>query len=291
MKTFIYGLYSESDSIIRYIGKSDDPKHRLKRHIYQRNDSNTHKNNWIKKLLENNEKLNYKIIEEVDYEKWQEKEKYWISQFENLTNTATGGIGGCSIKYKISYNDCKEWIRNNLKNINSKNKWYEKLKNLPDFIPSNPREVYKKKGWVSWGDFLGTKKVQDNFLASKYLSYNDAKIWIVENKIEIVNCKSWKDINTNGLISKRPERFYKNKGWVSWSDFLSNGRIQNQKKCFLNYNDCILWLINNNYKIDKCKDWEKIRRDLPNFIPSSPNVQYKNSGWSNWETFFKLINV
>ena len=50
-KTFIYGLFSDSDKVIRYVGKSDNPEYRLKRHIYQRNDSKTHKNNWINKLI------------------------------------------------------------------------------------------------------------------------------------------------------------------------------------------------------------------------------------------------
>jgi hypothetical protein len=34
-KTFIYGLFSDKDNIIRY-GKSDNPILRVKRHIYQR---------------------------------------------------------------------------------------------------------------------------------------------------------------------------------------------------------------------------------------------------------------
>ena len=42
------------------------------------------------------------------------------------------------------------------------------------------------------------------------------------------------------FIPRRPERYYKNRGWVNWSDFLSNDKIQNQKKVFLDYDEFIL---------------------------------------------------
>jgi predicted GIY-YIG superfamily endonuclease len=113
-KTFIYGLFSERDNIIRYIGKSDNPNKRLKTHIYQMNDSNTHKNNWIRKVVSNGEKLCYKIIEEVYYHEWRQKEIFWISKYSNLVNTSKGGQGGRGIKYNISYEDCKKWISENL---------------------------------------------------------------------------------------------------------------------------------------------------------------------------------
>lgn len=39
-------------------------------------------------------------------------------------------------------------------------KWREYVKSdeKPDDIPGNPDQVYKGKGWVSWSDWLGTKK-------------------------------------------------------------------------------------------------------------------------------------
>ena len=50
-------------------------------------------------------------------------------------------------------------------NIKSKNNWYSFLKSykIPDFIPKTPREVFLNKGWVSWGDFLGTGKIANKF--------------------------------------------------------------------------------------------------------------------------------
>lgn len=235
MKTFIYGLYS-SDSKIRYIGKSDDPKKRLRRHLQQVNDSKTHKNSWIKKQLSENKEIKYLIIEEVSIDNWKEREKYWISKFDNLTNTSSGGLGGSGKKYNISYEDCKNWIFNNLdKEINSKTKWILNCKNLPISIPRNPTQYFKNNGWISWGDFLGTNNIQDN-LKINYLSYDDVKNWIVLQNIKTTS-KNWKLLNLPNFIPRRPERYYKKRGWISWSDFLSdNNRISNlDKKRFKNY--------------------------------------------------------
>jgi len=285
-KTFIYGLYSDEDGIVRYVGKADDPVHRLRRHIQQRNNTNTHKNSWIKKVLLQGKKIDYKILEEVDSEIWQERERYWISQFDNLVNTSKGGLGGGTIKYKISYDDCKKWVSKNL-SVNSKSEWY-RIKELPQFIAKNPREVYINRGWISWGDFLGTDRIQDNKKID-YLSYEEAKNWIKKNKIILKNLNGWKEIELPKFLPKRPERYYKNRGWSSWSDFLSNDRIQNQKKIFLNYDDCIKWLSENYTEVKSHKHWKNIRKDFPENIPTNPNVHYVGKGWIDWRSFFESI--
>lgn len=288
-KTFIYGLFSDSDKVIRYVGKSDNPEYRLKRHIYQRNDSKTHKNNWINKLLKNNEKLSYKILEVVDYDKWSEKEKIWISKFDNLVNTSEGGLGGASIKYNITYLECKKWIIDNLVYIDSKTKWYTNVSNLPVFIPKNPREVFLKRGWISWGDFLSTNRIQDNKKIA-YISYEDAKKYIVDNSLTQLTSKDWRKIEIPIFIPRRPERYYKNRGWIDWSDFLSNDKIQNQKKVFLDYDEFILYVNKNVISLGNRNDWRSIVKTLPNYIPSEPSLYYKGKGWISWKDFFNKIN-
>ncbi len=285
-KTFIYGLYSNVDGVIRYIGKSDNPAYRLKRHIYQVNDSKTHKNFWIKRLIKNGEELKYKILEEVLYEEWPEKEKNWISKFDNLLNTSIGGLGGGVIKYKMTYEECKKYVSENL-SVKSKNEWLKC--DIPNYIAKNPYEVYKNRGWISWGDFLGTNRVQDNKKVS-YISYMDAKKWIIDSEKVFKNSKEYKNSNIPSFLPKRPERYYKDRGWVSWSDFLSNNRVQNQKKLFIDYNDCINWLIENHKEIKSHTHWKKIRKNFPNEIPTNPNIIYANKGWVSWKDFFNIIN-
>ena len=232
-KTFIYGLISKSTpNIIRYVGKADNPLNRLKRHIHNTkysfnvNKKLTHKDYWI---IQENYEIDIIILEECDKDVWIDREKHHMSIYENLTNTSEGGKGGSGIKYKLTYNEVKDWVSNNL-NIKSKSEWYKHLSHLPDFITHYPREVYLKRGWISWIDFLNSKNKWDNNV--NYLTYNEAKTIIHELKIR--SGFEYKEFVKNNKIPKnipnRPERFYKNRGWVSMGDFLGTGRIANQYK-------------------------------------------------------------
>lgn len=54
----------------------------------------THLCNWFKKLKRENLTPEIKLIEEnIHLDLWEERENYWINQFENLTNQYSGGAG------------------------------------------------------------------------------------------------------------------------------------------------------------------------------------------------------
>jgi hypothetical protein len=99
MTIYIYALFDPrtDDSIsenIRYIGKTKMKlQKRLQSHIdnTRRNTSNYHSMYWIRKLLKEGVRPSIRIIEVCDENNWQEREKYWIKQFNNLTNYDEGG--------------------------------------------------------------------------------------------------------------------------------------------------------------------------------------------------------
>lgn len=96
----IYGLSSNIDiDNIRYIGKTNNIKNRLYRHLSKYSlKENTYKNNWIKSELL---KGNYIIIKELyiinENDNWEEEEIKWIDKYKklgyNLTNGTKGGEG------------------------------------------------------------------------------------------------------------------------------------------------------------------------------------------------------
>lgn len=97
--TFIYTLSTkEEPNNIRYIGKTDNPKDRIERHIqpYYLNEG-TYKANWLKSELNKGNTPALNIIDEVACDDWQFWESYWIEQFKiwgfSLTNGTTGGEG------------------------------------------------------------------------------------------------------------------------------------------------------------------------------------------------------
>tara|TARA_Y100000590_G_scaffold162158_1_gene185900 strand:+ start:180 stop:1163 length:984 start_codon:yes stop_codon:yes gene_type:complete len=50
-----------------------------------------------------------------------------------------------------------------------------KSNNFPKKCPKSPDNYYRKKGWISWGDFLGTGFVAHQTLSKTWLPWKDAK--------------------------------------------------------------------------------------------------------------------
>jgi hypothetical protein len=101
--TFIYTL-SDSNGQVRYVGKSNNPNYRFKKHLIESKKAKTYKEKWINTELSNNRKIFLDIIDEVENEDWSFWESYWISQFItwgfNLVNGTSGGEGSDGFKGK-----------------------------------------------------------------------------------------------------------------------------------------------------------------------------------------------
>lgn len=105
--TYIYALINPLEpNIIRYVGKSDKPRERIKTHIYEckKPKQNTYKNNWIKSLLAKNikpEMVILKICPLIEYSKWEE---HFIKLYktDKLTNGDESGRGYIHFKETIN---------------------------------------------------------------------------------------------------------------------------------------------------------------------------------------------
>ena len=130
--TFIYGLECPTTKKIRYVGKADDIKRRLRQHIYQSKNTEGKKNQWIKSLLKENLKPNIKVLSEVPYDEWGHWEDFWIKKMKfegsDLLNKMDGGHG-----YGKHSKETIEKISNSLKG-----------KNNPMYGVPNPNKVKGK---------------------------------------------------------------------------------------------------------------------------------------------------
>lgn len=122
------------------------------------------------------------------------------------------------------------------------------------------------------------------------MTYIDAKDWIIKN-ISIKTIVEWNENVKNKNIPKnipnKPDRYYKNKGWINWGDFLNTGRIanQNKKNIFLSYQEASKFMVDNNIKsVIQFRNF-----NLPKNIPTSPDKYY--SEWINWGTFFNTGKI
>jgi len=90
---YIYKLIDPVTKDVRYVGKSTNPKIRLKNHISRRKNK-YHSAVWINGLFLKGLRPTLEIIEECLESKWQERERYWISFYRDkfdLTNILDGG--------------------------------------------------------------------------------------------------------------------------------------------------------------------------------------------------------
>jgi len=105
---------------------------------------------------------------------------------------------------------------------NMKIKSVAEFKNLkykrPLGVPANPEIRYKNIGWVSWGDFLGTDQISN--AKTDFVSYEEAKQWFADNKIE--SQTHWRKVRHHkpSKIPSNPDKIYKTV-WTGWKNFLT----------------------------------------------------------------------
>lgn len=91
---YIYVLKEPLSLNIRYVGVTCTTlSARLSQHIYDSKKGGTYKRNWIQSLIKKDLKPLIEVIEECNFENYQEREIYWISYYDDLTNTDIGGNG------------------------------------------------------------------------------------------------------------------------------------------------------------------------------------------------------
>ena len=87
----IYCLKCPTTKRVRYVGVTvSDLRVRLSQHVHDAKKGGTHKRYWINSL--SNRPI-IELIETCNKDNWEEKERFWIAHFNNLTNTREGGAG------------------------------------------------------------------------------------------------------------------------------------------------------------------------------------------------------
>ena len=141
METYIYILKDPISNLIRYVGKSNNPKDRLKNHVNLSKKDQSHKRNWILKLKKKGLKPVMEVIDVVPIDSWQFWETYWISQIRtwgfDLINYTNGG-DGCTFSNQTSFK------RGHGKKVVGFNKDYE--------------VVYEFENCISASKFMGVNK-------------------------------------------------------------------------------------------------------------------------------------
>jgi len=160
----------------------------------------------------------------------------------------------------------------------------------PSDIPSHPDQTYSDKGWLSWRDWLGHGEGLPP--VGTFLEFEEARALV--RKAELKNKEQWEQWCRVGHrpydIPSLPNQTYKDKGWLSWPDWLGYGvgrpkcrsMQEMTRKKFLEFEEARA--IVRRAELKKVKEWQQWCRDghRPSNIPSNPDVTYSDKGWLSW---------
>jgi group I intron endonuclease len=218
---YIYALIDPVTLEIRYIGKTNNLIVRLNKHLKEsKKNPKTHKQCWLNTLLLKNLKPLLKILEECINDEWQEREKYWISLYDNLTNLTEGGDNPPSHKgLKRKENHKKALLNANLGK--------QKSQETKDKI-SNARKERKIKGYWE-GKHFSEEHCKNMSLSriGKIVSEEQKEklyIPIIQKDLNNNFIKEWKsasiaakelNLNTGSInnVLKNRRKTYKNYLW------------------------------------------------------------------------------
>jgi len=151
---------------------------------------------------------------------------------------------------------------------------------MPKDIPTLPFKTYKKQGWKSIGDWLGTGTVATK--NREYRSFLEARKFV--HSLGLKNDKEWDSFCKSDKkpqdIPATPERKYKNKGWKSIGDWLGTGTIAHR----IIAKNWLPWIeaeveyrkIAKKYGLKRPKDWKNFIKShqLPPSLPKNPWIIY-----------------
>lgn len=201
------------------------------------------------------------------------KNEGWVSWGDWLGTNTVAPFN----KYKqyLTYNEAKILVAK-LK-IKTEDEWihYCKSGRKPINIPDSPRTLYKNRGWVSFKDWLGIPE---------FIPFKEARALSLSLglKTQTEWFKYCETTNKPENIPKHPERIYKNKGWVSWSDWLGNEIIASYNRQFQPFEQARLFVHSLHLKTKE--DWSYYCKNSskPSDIPTNPRSVYLHSGWIGW---------
>ena len=161
---------------------------------------------------------------------------------------------------------------------------YCKSGKKPEDIPVCPNTVYKNDGWVSFGDWVGTGRIADQY--REFRPFVDARKFV--RSLNLKNNAEWTQYCKSGKkpddIPAGAQQVYK-KEWKNLGDWLGTGTIAPFNKKYRPFEDTRKFVRSLGVETQQeWHDWCKTHQK-PDDIPYSVDKTYKNKGWKGWKDF------
>jgi hypothetical protein len=143
--------------------------------------------------------------------------------------------------HELGLQNHKEWLkycRRELHGLQNQKEWLKYCRRelhghetKPANIPSIPSRTYKTKGWINWGNWLGTGTVAASL--RQFRTFSEARDYV--RNLGLHNVSEWRKYCKGELLGLDPKpsdipahayEIYINQGWISWSDWLGTLAVE-----------------------------------------------------------------
>jgi len=171
--------------------------------------------------------------------------------------------------------------------LKSRTEWenFYKSEKFPKNIPTSPSRVYKNKGWIGWGDFLGTGNVQPKRKQGQYRTFERSRQYV--RSLKLKNRKEWRGFSKSNkrpkFIPPSPEKTFKEK-WKNMGDWIGTDFVALKNRTYVSFEEARRFASNLEFK--NREQWRKycVLGKKPKNIPADPQEAYKEK-WTNWGDF------
>lgn len=257
----IYKLIDPQNDSVKYIGQTHNSlKRRLSDHLSDaRRGMKNHRCNWIRKLLSEGIFPSVEVIEIVNWDSGNERERHWIAQYgrKNLVNGTDGGEGTIGLVISDETRN-----KQSLAHI-GKPTWNKGISTSTEHL----KEFQFKKGFIP---------------------HNKGMSWPIETKTKVSNSKNGKStgrkITTKGACFGATY-FKEDAVWISQIRFMKKScfiiRCKLEKDAGIAYDICSLWFSKENRKLNfpdkkdeylfllsnkKIENMKELRKEIKNYI-------------------------
>jgi hypothetical protein len=181
--------------------------------------------------------------------------------------------------------------------LKSGNEWRDYCSSgerLPD-IPSNPDAVYRRDGWLSWADWLGTRRHR----GEGWQPFTKARAFARRSGVK--SSTEWRDYCKSAKrpadIPANPDTAYAKLGWISWGDWLGTGTVYRgdwrdqlgrlagtgkHHGGWRPFRNARAFARRRGLKSEN--EWRKYNKSgrRPSDIPANPDRVYAKLGWISW---------
>ena len=206
------------------------------------------------------------------------KNKGWVGMGDWL---GTGYVANQKRKY-LPFRSARKQVQSLKFHTIVQWRTYAKSSKKPFNIPACPEDVYSKKGWKNYGDWLGTGTI--SYGTRKYSQFTRARAFV--RKLHLKNYKAWTEFTKSKKmpadIPKAPDQYYSDSGWKGYGDWLGTGTIAPRNRDYLPFQTARKKI--HKLKLKNVSEWTKFCDSgrLPVNIPRAPGCVYEDQGWQGF---------